>query len=85
MGLWREMKYQELVGDSPHHQVGGYPSFTQTDPRSQDDPRILLFQLDSDDDLGLMWGDMGVAHFFIHPDDLARCDFSNVAYNWDCS
>jgi len=67
------------------HKIGGYAYFTQTDPRSYNakfKDFILLFQLDSDDDI--MWGDVGVANFFIHPDDLARKDFSKVMYNWDC-
>ena len=33
----------------------------------------------------IMWGDYGVANFFIHPDDLAKKDFPKVLYNWDCS
>lgn len=71
------------------HRLGGYPFFTQTDPREyhknlQD--YVLLFQLDTDDYDGkdLMWGDCGVGNFFIHPDDLRRRDFSKVVYNWDC-
>jgi uncharacterized protein YwqG len=64
------------------HKLGGYPYFTQEDPRQPGDPRVLLLQLDTDD--AMMWGDAGVANFFIHPDDLARRDFSRVLYNWDC-
>lgn len=68
------------------HKMGGYAYFTQEDPRKYKDEfkdYILLFQLDSDDDI--MWGDVGVANFFIHPDDLAKRDFGKVMYNWDCS
>lgn len=32
-----------------------------------------------------MWGDMGVANFFIRREDLLRRDFSRVWYTWDCS
>ena len=67
------------------HKIGGYAGFTQTDPRIYKDgvaDYLLLFQLDSDKKI--MWGDMGVANFFIHPDDLAKKDFSRVMYNWDC-
>jgi len=68
------------------HKIGGYAFFTQTDPRI-DEPKfeeyILLFQLDSIGDI--MWGDAGVGHLFIHPDDLAKKDFSKVVYHWDCS
>lgn len=69
------------------HKLGGYAYFTQEDPRkySERDKKdyVLLFQLDSD--AAIMWGDMGVANFFIHPDDLAKKDFSNILYSWDCS
>jgi uncharacterized protein YwqG len=43
---------------------------------------VLLLQLDSDEEM--MWGDSGIANFFIDPDDLRRGDFSRVAYHWDC-
>ncbi|UYC10691.1 YwqG family protein [Xanthomonas sp. CFBP 8445] len=64
------------------HKLGGYPEFTQEDPRTPQDRQVLLLQLDSDEEM--MWGDSGVANFFIDPDDLRRGDFSRVAYNWDC-
>jgi uncharacterized protein YwqG len=65
------------------HKLGGYPFFTQSDPR-EDAHYELLFQLDTDDAVDMMWGDVGVANFFIRPEDLKRGDFSQVAYNWDC-
>jgi len=73
---------------STGHKIGGYAYFTQEDPRigrgaEKIKDYILLLQIDSDDDI--MWGDMGVANFFIHPDDLAKKDFSKVMYTWDCS
>ncbi|WP_078596497.1 YwqG family protein [Evansella clarkii] len=70
------------------HKIGGYPFFTQQDPRDYGsdlkDHEILLLQIDSDFDNGIMWGDMGVANFFIKKEDLRNLDFSMVAYNWDC-
>lgn len=65
------------------HKIGGYAYFTQDDPRRPDDPMLLLFQLDSDEGMDLMWGDMGVGHFFIREADLAARDFSRVLYDWD--
>lgn len=72
--------------------IGGYPFFTQEDPRGYSEALtgydILLFQCSSvyaqgnDDDI--IWGDCGVANFFIKPEDLKNLDFSKVAYNWDC-
>lgn len=75
--------------------IGGFPYFTQEDIRPCDEEYracdTLLFQLDSDssegsDDWadGVMWGDSGVANFFISADRLAKCDFSRVLYTWDC-
>ncbi|MBN8680824.1 MAG: DUF1963 domain-containing protein [Chitinophagales bacterium] len=66
------------------HKVGGYAYFTQDDPRRSDDPMLLLLQLDSDEVMDLMWGDMGVGHFFIREKDLLARDFSRVLYDWDC-
>lgn len=84
-----EDELSEFVFDnfSPNgHKLGGYAYFTQSDPREYSkaiQDHVLLFQMDSDDEI--MWGDVGVANFFIHPDDLMKKDFSKVIYNWDCS
>lgn len=50
--------------------------------RSKKKTKILLFQLDTVEDI--MWGDSGVANFFISRDALKNKDFSKVYYNWDC-
>lgn len=72
----------------PAHKMGGYPFFTQCDPRSEDSAQYdtLLFQLDTDfrQGIGVMWGDLGVGNFFINREALKRLDFSDVLYNWDC-
>lgn len=68
------------------HRIGGYPFFTQTDPRDYNDyfdSTVLLLQIDSAGD-HIMWGDVGVGNFFITEDELKRKDFSKVLYNWDC-
>lgn len=83
-------------GKAPWHQLGGYPYFTQMDPRGAPafkyaDLDVLLFQLDSDmlpkeqggKDL-VLWGDCGVGNFFINREALKKRDFSRVCYNWDC-
>lgn len=79
--------YDEVASASGHR-LGGYPYFTQTDPRHYNEKvqdYILLFQLDTDDaENEIMWGDSGVGNFFIHPEDLKNRDFSKVLYNWDC-
>ncbi len=71
------------------HKIGGYPFFTQQDPRScmdYDEFDTLLLQIDTDSakEFEIMWGDSGVCNFFINSEDLKNLDFSNVLYNWDC-
>lgn len=72
----------------PAHKMGGYPFFTQADPRSEDSAQYdtLLLQIDTDfrEGIGVMWGDIGVGNFFINSEALKRLDFSDVLYNWDC-
>ncbi|QQS39585.1 DUF1963 domain-containing protein [Candidatus Woesebacteria bacterium] len=91
--------YSELVktylkfSDPTGHKIGGYPNFTQDDPRGNDkftDYSTLLFQMDSEyypkqNIAEIMWGDVGVANFFIKPVNLQKLDFSDVLYTWDCS
>lgn len=84
----RDILYDEIGGLGS--KIGGYPGFTQNDPREYDEEIAdyqLLFQLDSEGDdkeWYLLWGDCGIANFFIHPDDLKKKDFSRVVYHWDC-
>ena len=71
------------------HWMLGYPSFTQEDPRTEDSPfDTLLLQIDSmrdeENNYSILWGDCGVANFFIARSDLEKLDFSRVLYNWDC-
>lgn len=75
------------------HWMLGYPSFTQDDPRrfqeSLNKYDVQLFQMDSEyrkeENVDIMWGDMGVANFFIAKEDLANGDFSDILYSWDCT
>lgn len=43
---------------------------------------ILLFQIDSDENTGIMWGDGGTLYFFVKPEDLVKRDFSDVWSEW---
>lgn len=73
------------------HRLGGYPTFTQLDPRTyikkEEEPYILLLQVDSEDNnkIDIRWGDLGICNFFIKQSALNRLDFSDVLYYWDCS
>jgi uncharacterized protein YwqG len=75
-----------INSEAPAIRLGGYPNFTQQDPRSDSAGRNLgdfaLLTVDTTD--GVMWGDSGVAQFLMQEDDLRRLDFSKVHYNWDC-
>ena len=74
------------------HQLGGYPYFTQYDPRYEYDSAELakytevLFQIDSQFDTkwDLCWGDAGVRNLFISRENLEALDFSDLLYNFDC-
>lgn len=90
--VWESDDLCDLYSDTLSamgHRLGGYPFFTQDDPRSVEpehraDVLELLLQVDSDDEAGILWGDMGVCNFFIDPENLQRLDFSEILYNWDC-
>lgn len=75
------------------HWILGYPYFTQEDPRypiygnNNCKYNELLFQMDSDyidNNHEIIWGDSGVGNFFIKSEDLAKGDFIDILYNWDC-
>lgn len=81
--------YADLYGRG--HKMGGYCFCTQTDPRVYSDElrkyNVLLFQISSDEneDGDIMFGDSGIANFFIKRADLKKLNFEDVLYNWDCS
>lgn len=63
----------------------GHPFFVQDDRRWTDEMKFydtLLLQIDSEQ--GIMWGDAGVANFFINGEQLKNKDFSRLMYTWDC-
>ena len=68
------------------HKLLGYPACTQSDPRCYNKKYskydTLLLQIDTDSDI--MWGDSGVANFFISKEDMKNKKFDNILYNWDC-
>lgn len=83
-----EYAYETLV-PSVNHKIGGFAVFTQEDPRTNKalaQEWQLLFQLDSDskENIDILWGDVGIANFFIRKEDLIALKFNNVWYNWDC-
>lgn len=79
--------YERL--ECPGHRAGGYPSFTQLDPREYHAElkghTTLLLQLASaeDGECSVRWGEGGTCVFLARPEDVAKGDFSNVLYHWD--
>ena len=69
------------------HKIGGYPYFLQKDIRSNSQLLkkydTLLLQIDSNDALGIMWGDSGVANFFINRENLLKRDFTDILFHWE--
>lgn len=83
----------DFAPDTPAHQIGGYPSPVQSDNMEAECHEIarrlgqhggdaadwrLLLQLDTDDEAGMMWGDVGTLHFWIREQDARAGDFSKV-------
>lgn len=82
------LEYYDM-SDSSGHRIGGYPAFTQEDPRPLFSENLteLLLQVDTDGDPGpdVMWGDAGVGNFFISEEDLKNKNFNKVFFTWDCA
>lgn len=81
------------------HQIGGYPCPVQSDsmeaqrhdiarrlgqPSDMADWRLLL-QLDTDDDAGMMWGDVGSLYFWVREQDARAGDFSKIWMILQCN
>lgn len=84
--IWDILEDDKEVGEKlfeAGHKIGGYPNFTQNDINRYE---ILLLQIDSEgtEKHEIMWGDCGIANFFIREKDLKELNFDEVIYNWDC-
>jgi uncharacterized protein YwqG len=75
--------YQKIVsklcGEQNYQsQLGGYPNWVQGEstPKDKDGrPMRLLFQLDSENNAGLMWGDVGLVYVF-YEEATGRIEFT---------
>lgn len=75
--------YDAVSAANQGHAVGGYPNFTQFDPRNpEDNQQFLLLQIDSVGDV--LIGDCGSIQFFMTPKALEQRDFTRVLYDWAC-
>ena len=87
--IWDILEEDKEIGKKlfeAGHKIGGFPNFTQSDIREIGDYEILLLQIDSEgtEKNEIMWGDCGIANFFIREKDLKELNFDKVIYNWDC-
>ena len=66
--------------------IGGYPDFTQDDPRPLGrDLEECLFKLDSClKGENIILGDSGIMFCFISKEDIKSCKFENAFLDWDC-
>ena len=68
-------------------QMLGFPAFEQVDERTEDSKYdTLLLQIpsiNSDEEITI-WGDCGSMGVFINQDDLNKCNFSDVHYEFQC-
>lgn len=68
----------------PVHRMGGYPNQVQYNKLESADDWLLLLQIDSQDETGMMWGDMGRLYFMVKQSDLESSSFDNISMNWQC-
>ena len=76
-GSYREI-VTALIGEQDYQsQLGGYPNWVQGESTPTDkhgNPMQLLFQIDSEDNAGLMWGDVGLIYVF-HDQSFENIEF----------
>ena len=85
------MTFYRDIDQRSYHKLGGYPEFTQQDPRQEhdglDNYTINLLTMFSEDaeKFVTVWGDQGTANWLITPEQLKNLDFSKVLFEWSCS
>lgn len=63
----------------------GYSSELAKELKSQKNDWRLLFQIDTDDDLEMMWGDVGILYFWVRESDAKNCCFDKSWVILQCS
>ncbi len=67
----------------PVHRIGGHMDPVQDFVQEKDD--FLLFQVDSEEKAGMMWGDAGVLYWLIDYHKLMRGQFDEARIEGQCS
>ena len=75
---------QVAASDGSVHRMGGYPNQVQYSKLKTADDWQLLMQLDSEDEAGMMWGDVGKLYFTILERDLKSQRFDKTWMDWQC-
>lgn len=73
--------------ENPAITLGGYPDFTQNDPRynMKENRDECLFKLDSWANYHkISIGDSGILFTLISQEDIEKCNFENAIVDWDC-
>ena len=91
---YHEMRHEliqpmdEKGNNEPAHYMLGYPFSIQNDVFDEfalkQEEAVLLLQIDSDEDLKLMWGDSGIIYFCIDKTSLANKQFDKVQFTLQC-
>ncbi len=66
------------IAESSNDTMIGGPKFANPNPTPGTGFKLL--QVDSDNTLGVTWGDMGLVEFWIDPNDLAALDFGKTQF-----
>lgn len=74
-----------LLGHPSQHQLGGFADYEQQFVDAVAESRLqLLFQIASDGNTGMHWGDDGFIYAWISPKNLKRRDFSELLVDFQC-
>ena len=73
--LWVDLSVRGQVDEAIALQLALGNQFVET----------LLAQIDTDNRAGMMWGDCGALYWLTRRDDLARGEYTNTAFTWQCS
>lgn len=74
----------EIQGANDRVVLPGSPAEQHFCPDGSPSGQILIAQFDTDNEIGMGWGDFGTLYCFIDPKDLAASNFADVNVYWDC-
>lgn len=73
------------LGHPPRHLLGGYADYEQEFVKAVAKEKLqLLFQLATDGNAEMCWGDGGYLYFWIKPEDLRQRKFEQIYVDYQC-